>query len=270
MASLENSNWVFDYPLINNISVTGGDFGVNGNGILWTPEGINFDSNASVEDTGNLVDTADLKESKYFPLSDMKPGLFSVEDTGKLVDAVGLKEFGSKKRVRSEASSIPGSKACREKMRRDRLNDKFLELGSILEPENPKTDKAAILSDAVRMVNQLRSEAQKLKDSNENLQEKIKELKAEKNELRDEKQRLKQEKENLEQQVKLLNARPSFMPHPPVIPTAFAAAKQGQAGMHHKLMMSVVGYHGYNPMWQFMPPADVDTSLDAESCPPVA
>lgn len=38
-------------------------------------------------------------------------------------------------------------------------------------------DKAAILSDAARMVTQLRNEAQKLKDSNENLQEKIKELK---------------------------------------------------------------------------------------------
>jgi len=51
-------------------------------------------------------------------------------------------------------------------------------LGSILEPgKQPKMDKAAILSDAARMVTQLRMEAQKLKDANENLQEKIKELK---------------------------------------------------------------------------------------------
>lgn len=51
-------------------------------------------------------------------------------------------------------------------------------MGSILEPgKQPKMDKAAILSDAVRMVTQLRMEAQKLKDSNESLQEKIKELK---------------------------------------------------------------------------------------------
>ena len=28
--------------------------------------------------------------------------------------------------MRSEASSVPGSKACREKMRRDRLNDKYV------------------------------------------------------------------------------------------------------------------------------------------------
>lgn len=51
-------------------------------------------------------------------------------------------------------------------------------MGSILEPGRPpKTDKSALLSDAVRMVTQLRNEAQKLKESNEELQEKIKELK---------------------------------------------------------------------------------------------
>lgn len=53
-----------------------------------------------------------------------------------------------------------------------------MELSSILEPGRPpKTDKAAILVDAVKMVTQLRTEAQKLKDSNSNLQEKIMELK---------------------------------------------------------------------------------------------
>ena len=55
---------------------------------------------------------------------------------------------------------------------------RFVELGAILEPGRPaKTDKAAILIDAVRMVTQLRGEAQKLKDTNQGLQEMIKELK---------------------------------------------------------------------------------------------
>lgn len=55
---------------------------------------------------------------------------------------------------------------------------RFLELGSILDPGRPlKTDKTAILSDAIRMMTQLRIEAQKLKESNKDLQEKIKELK---------------------------------------------------------------------------------------------
>ena len=38
-------------------------------------------------------------------------------------------------------------------------------------------DKAVILVDAVRMVSQLRDDAQKLRESNESLQEKINELK---------------------------------------------------------------------------------------------
>jgi len=47
-----------------------------------------------------------------------------------------------------------------------------------LEPgRTPKTDKVAIINDAIRMVNQARDEAQKLKDLNSSLQEKIKELK---------------------------------------------------------------------------------------------
>ena len=53
-----------------------------------------------------------------------------------------------------------------------------MELGSILDPVRPpKMDKAVILVDAVRMVTQLRQETQKLKESNESLQEKINELK---------------------------------------------------------------------------------------------
>ncbi|RWW63194.1 hypothetical protein BHE74_00029645 [Ensete ventricosum] len=89
---------------------------------------------------------------------------------------------------------------------------------------------------------------------------------AEKNELREEKQKLKAEKESLEQQVKLLNARPSFVPQPPLVPSLFPA--QGQVA-GHKLMVPIVGYPSF-PMWQFMPPADVDTSQDADKCPPVA
>jgi GDP-D-mannose dehydratase len=47
-----------------------------------------------------------------------------------------------------------------------------------LEPgKPPKADKVAILSDAARLLEQLRSEAQKLKTSNESLQDSIKSLK---------------------------------------------------------------------------------------------
>lgn len=149
-------------------------------------------------------------------------------------------------------------------MRRDRLNDRFQELSSILEPGRPpKMDKAAILSDAVRMVNQLRDEAKKLKKSHEVLQDKINELKAEKNELRDEKQRLKAEKEKLEHQMKTVHTQSGFLPS--AVPAPFAGPGQVFGGK----MVPFMGYPGV-PMWQFTPPATVDTTQDHVFHSPVA
>ncbi|KAK9179840.1 hypothetical protein WN943_029046 [Citrus x changshan-huyou] len=86
----------------------------------------------------------------------------------------------TRKRARSDSCSRPGSKACREKLRRERLNDRFLDLSCILEPGRPaRTDKPAILDDAIRVLNQLRTESQELKETNEKLQEEIKSLKSE-------------------------------------------------------------------------------------------
>ncbi|KAI4333802.1 hypothetical protein L6164_018564 [Bauhinia variegata] len=236
MVSPENTNWLFEYALIEDIPVPDRNFNVPTSGFSWPAQPLNGSSNGSVEMDGALEDSDCLKES------------------------------GSKKRGRSDSCAASSSKACREKLRRDRLNDKFLELGSVLEPgRSPKTDKAAILIDAVRMVTHLRGEAQKLKDSNMNLQEKIKELKAEKNELRDEKQRFKSEKEKLEHQLKAVNAQPGFLPPPPAIPAAFTA--QGQAPGNK--LVPFLGYPGV-AMWQFMPPAAVDTSQDHVLRPPVA
>ncbi|KAJ8747503.1 hypothetical protein K2173_009240 [Erythroxylum novogranatense] len=236
MVSPENTNWLIEYGLIDDIPVPDPNFSVPVSNFSWSVQPLNGSSSNGVEIDGSFGDSDTQKES------------------------------GSKKRGRSEASSGSSSKACREKLRRDRLNEKFMELGSILEPGRPpKTDKAAILIDAVRMVTQLRGEALKLKDSNSGLQEKIKELKAEKNELRDEKQRLKSEKEKLEQQLKAINTQPSFMPPPPAIPATFTS--QGQAPGNK--LVPFISYPGV-AMWQFMPPAAVDTSQDHVLRPPVA
>ncbi|KAK1566569.1 hypothetical protein Q3G72_001500 [Acer saccharum] len=227
--SSENSNWLIDYGIVEPISIAGN--------LDWVSQAaFNASSNASV-----TVDCS-------------------------VVDADSPKEVGSRKRLKTESSNVAGSKACREKLRRDRLNERFLELGSILEPGRPpKTDKAAVLSDAVRMLTQLRNEAQKLMESNEDLQIKIRELKAEKNELRDEKLKLKADKEKLEQQVKVMSAPTSFLPHPSTMSAAFAAQSQA-AG---KKLVPFVGYPGV-AMWQLMPPAAVDTSQDHVLRPPVA
>jgi len=237
MVSPENTNWLFDYGLIEDIAVPESNFGAPNSGFSWTMQPLNGPSNVGVEIDGSFGDSDSHRET------------------------------GSKKRARPESCGPSSSKACREKLRRDRLNDKFIELASILEPGRPpKTDKSAILVDAVRMVTRLRGESQKLKDSNLSLQDKIKELKAEKNELRDEKLRLKTEKERLEQQLKTMNAQPGFLPPPPAIPAAAFAAPGQAAG---NKMVPIISYPGV-AMWQFMPPAAVDTSQDHFLRPPVA
>ncbi|XP_012091424.1 transcription factor ILR3 isoform X2 [Jatropha curcas] len=198
----DNANWVFDYNMIADVPVPGGELpSLEPAGALWSSTPFIDNSSVSVGLDGS------------FGKSDV------IEDNG------------SRKR--------------------------FMELGALLDPGMPpKMDKSVILADAVKMVNQLRDEAQKLKESNESLQEKINELKVEKNELRDEKQRLKTEKETIERQVKILSAPTGFMPHPPAIPAPFTPSQ-----VFGSKLVPYVGYPGV-PMWQVMSPATLDTSQD--------
>ncbi|OWM85744.1 transcription factor bHLH104-like [Punica granatum] len=167
----------------------------------------------------------------------------------------------TRKRARGEACSRPGTKACREKLRRERLNDRFLDLSAVLEPgRSCKTEKPAILDDAIRVLTQLKSESQELKETNEKLLEEIKCLKVEKNELREEKLTLKADKERMEQQLKTMSIPPTgFVPTHP-------------AAYHHPVVnkMAVYPSYGLIPMWQYMPPSARDTSSDHELRPPAA
>lgn len=166
-----------------------------------------------------------------------------------------------RKRGRNDSCSRVGSKACRERQRRERLNDRFLELSSTLEPGRPATnDKLAILGDAIRVLNQLKSESQEYKETNEKLLEELKTLKAEKNELREEKLVLKADKTKMEQQLKAMTtaSAPGFMPPHP-------AAYQAGANK-----MPVFPSYGFVPMWQYLPPSARDTSHDHELRPPAA
>ncbi|XP_010937539.1 transcription factor ILR3-like isoform X2 [Elaeis guineensis] len=177
-----------------------------------------------------------------------------------------LDNSSSRKRGRVESCSAAGTKAGREKMRRDRLNDRFTELCSILDPGRPpKADKIAILSDATHLLNQLHLEAEKLKESNETLQDAIKSLKAEKLELRDEKVRLKAEKERMEQMLRGFSLASPFVPHPAAAAATFHAASFAACS-------KTIPYTNYLPtcMWQWMPPAALDTSQDLALRPPVA
>lgn len=66
------------------------------------------------------------------------------------------------------------NKACRERARRERLNDSFAELSKALDPrKDVKTDKTSIVADAIRVVTQLRAENGQLKQLNKFLEERV-------------------------------------------------------------------------------------------------
>ncbi|TQE02444.1 hypothetical protein C1H46_011969 [Malus baccata] len=91
-------------------------------------------------------------------------------------------------------------KADREKLRRDRLNEQFLELGHVLDPDRPKNDKATIIADTIQALKDLTLEVDKLKSECVSLTEESRELTHEKNDLREEKASLKSDIENLNAQ----------------------------------------------------------------------
>ncbi|CAM0946312.1 unnamed protein product [Alopecurus aequalis] len=128
-------------------------------------------------------------------------------------------------------------KADRERVRRDKLNVQFLELGTTLDPDRPRNDKSTILGDTIQMLKDLTSQVNKLKAEYSSLSEEERELTQEKNELRDEKALLKSNVDNLnnqyQQHIRMLypwtamepsvvaGPRPSFpFPVPVPIPTS--------------------------------------------------
>ncbi|XP_075108475.1 transcription factor bHLH121 isoform X3 [Nicotiana tabacum] len=91
-------------------------------------------------------------------------------------------------------------KADREKLRRDRLNEQFTELGNTLDPDRPKNDKASILSDTIQVLKDLTAQVGKLKSEYAALTDESRELTQEKTDLREEKASLKSDIESLNAQ----------------------------------------------------------------------
>ncbi|KAJ7953124.1 transcription factor bHLH [Quillaja saponaria] len=116
-------------------------------------------------------------------------------------------------------------KADREKLRRDRLNEQFQELGNTLDPDRPKNDKTTILTDTVQMLKDLTAEVNRLKTECGALSEESRELAQEKNELKEEKAFLKCDIENLNAQYQqrfLSRVPPGPIPiHPAMQPFSF-------------------------------------------------
>ncbi|TXG59791.1 hypothetical protein EZV62_014364 [Acer yangbiense] len=107
------------------------------------------------------------------------------------------RDNNSEMEVKNPIAARKVQKADREKLRRDKLNEQFLELGNTLDPVRPKNDKATILTDTIQILKDLTAEVNRLKADSASLSEESRELVEEKNELREEKTSLKSDIENL-------------------------------------------------------------------------
>ncbi|KAD4586550.1 hypothetical protein E3N88_24151 [Mikania micrantha] len=127
-------------------------------------------------------------------------------------------------------------KADREKLRRDRLNEQFIELGRALDPDRPKNDKASIIIDTIQVLKDLTTEVNRLKAECRALSEESCELTQEKNELREEKSSLKSDIENLnalyQQRVGVMFPWGVVDPSSVVVPPSFLPVHTGPVPMH--------------------------------------
>ncbi|XP_021907853.1 transcription factor bHLH121-like isoform X1 [Carica papaya] len=134
-------------------------------------------------------------------------------------------EVEVKVEVKDPITARKVQKADREKLRRDQLNEQFLELANTLvwntDPDRPKNDKATILTDTIQMLKDLTSEVNRLKVEYDALSEESRELMQEKNEIREEKASLKSEVENLN--VRYQHSLRIMFPWAPVDPSVAMA-----------------------------------------------
>ncbi|KAK1432646.1 hypothetical protein QVD17_09544 [Tagetes erecta] len=150
-------------------------------------------------------------------------------------------------------------KADREKLRRDKLNEQFIELGKVLDPDRPKNDKASIITDTIQVLKDLTTEVNRLKAECKALSEESCELTQEKNELREEKSSLKSDIENLnaqyQQRVRVMYPWGAIDPSSVVMPPPFPVALPVHTGP--------VPMHPFPFFTNHNPPGTVPTSAPA-------
>lgn len=170
-------------------------------------------------------------------------------------------------------------KADREKLRRDRLNEHFVELGNVVDPNRPRNDKATILADTIQLLKDMTSQISKLQSEHATLSEESCELTQEKNDLREEKASLKSDIDNLnvqyQQRVRamfpwaamdhsVVIAQPSY-PYPVPMPMP-----PGPIPMHPSMQpYAFYGNHNPgvipNPCSTFVPYVTANTLVEQQS-----
>ncbi|CAA7401888.1 unnamed protein product [Spirodela intermedia] len=122
-----------------------------------------------------------------------------VGDDGALMSEkhIGRPERRSQRRVPKKVH-----KAEREKLKREHLNDLFLELGQALEPGRHNNGKASVLGDAARLLRDMLSQVESLRRENTSLATESQFVAMEKSELMDENLALEQEIRKLQEELK--------------------------------------------------------------------
>ncbi|KAL6878393.1 hypothetical protein ACP4OV_012563 [Aristida adscensionis] len=102
-------------------------------------------------------------------------------------------------------------KAEREKLKRDHLNDLFVELGDMLEEDRQNSGKACILADTTRILRDLLSQVESLRKENSTLQNESHYVTMERNELQDENSVLGKEILELQNELRMrLSSNPAW------------------------------------------------------------
>ncbi|KAL6650034.1 hypothetical protein ACP70R_014258 [Stipagrostis hirtigluma subsp. patula] len=102
-------------------------------------------------------------------------------------------------------------KAEREKLKRDHLNDLFVELGNMLEEDRQNNGKACILADTTRILRDLLSQVESLRKENSTLQNESHYVTMERNELQDENSVLGKEILELQNELRMrLSSNPGW------------------------------------------------------------
>ncbi|KAG8652461.1 transcription factor bHLH47 isoform X2 [Manihot esculenta] len=151
-------------------------------------------------------------------------------------------------------------KAEREKLKREQLNELFLQLASALELTQPNNGKASILSEATRLLKDLLGQIEGLNKENASLLSESRYVTIEKNELKEENSALETQIEGLKSELEArvsqskpdLNVPPPEFHHPELtqhfpgeslrLPAADATLQQAQAVIVVPLHPELQGY----------------------------
>ncbi|KAJ0988329.1 hypothetical protein J5N97_006685 [Dioscorea zingiberensis] len=114
-------------------------------------------------------------------------------------------------------------KAEREKLKRDHLNELFLDLGHVLEPSRQNNGKACILGDTTRLLRDLVAQVETLRKENAALMSESRYVTVEKDELKDENSVLEAEIERLQNELRGTSQSDSALP-----PTTTSIAQPAQ------------------------------------------